>query len=86
MSDILEDLEIFGLGDEKFKHREEDVYSQISKKRGIFGSKKKSHDILAQSDRPSEESERKDKFKKDKFKKDKFKKDFLIKIQKRKIR
>ncbi len=48
MSDILEDLEIFGLGDEKFKHREESVYSQISKKRGVFG-KKKNHDILSDS-------------------------------------
>ena len=48
MSDILEDLEIFGLGDDKFKHREESVYSQIGKKRGIFG-KKKSHDILSDS-------------------------------------
>ena len=84
MSDILEDLEIFGLGDEKFKHREEDVYSQISKKRGIFFFNKKSHDILAQSDRPSEESERNDKFKKDKFKKDKFKKDFFDKDSEKK--
>lgn len=48
MSDILEDLEIFGLGDDKFKHREENVYSQIGKKRGMFG-KKKSHDILSDS-------------------------------------
>ena len=48
MSDILEDLEIFGLGDEKFKHREESVYSQIGKKRGVFG-KKKNHDILSDS-------------------------------------
>lgn len=84
MSDILEDLEIFGLGDEKFKHREEDVYSQISKKRGLFGSKKKSHDILAQSERPSEESARKDKSKKDKFKKDKYKKDFFDKDSEKK--
>ena len=49
MSDILEDLEIFGLGDDKFKHREESVYSQIGKKRGVFG-KKKSHDILSDSE------------------------------------
>ncbi|MCR5773148.1 MAG: DEAD/DEAH box helicase [Butyrivibrio sp.] len=48
MSDILEDLEIFGLGDEKFKHREENIYNQIGKKRSVFG-KKKSHDILSDS-------------------------------------
>ena len=48
MSDILEDLEIFGLGDEKFKHREENIYYQIGKKRSVFG-KKKSHDILSDS-------------------------------------
>ena len=49
MSDILEDLEIFNLGDGKFKHREEDVYSQIGKKRGLFSNKKKGHDILSDS-------------------------------------
>ena len=76
MSDILEDLEIFGLGDEKFKHREEDVYSQISKKRGIFGSK-----IVHLKSLKEKTSSRRISLRKTSLKKI-----FLIKIQKRKIR
>jgi len=40
MSDILEDLEIFGLKDSTFKHKSEDTYKQIERKRGFFGKKK----------------------------------------------